>query len=268
MIRNLTIVAVASFVLALGCFGGAAALGGRELLTRGWTIPMNDWHIDVSDDDDHVSITPGGVNAGDREETTRQIAWAGAEALQIDLPADVTYTQAAPGAGASIKVSGPRFLVDRVEVENGRIRLKGDDDSGDINVTGHGIHISRGRDALVIEVTAPAVRSFTLNGSGDLDVRAYDQPTLDLEINGSGAISAHGKTAKLDLQVSGSGEADLGGLDAGDTKVAVAGSGEAKIAPHGATEVEVAGSGEVEVITKPTSLVSNVAGSGEVHQNW
>ena len=267
MIRNLTIVAVASFVLALGCFGGAAAIGGRDLLTHGWNIP-SDWHVDVSDDDDHVTITQNGVGAGDREETERQIAWGGGDALQIDLPAEVTYTQGAPGAGASIKVSGPKYLVDRVEVENGRIRFKGDDDSGDINITGHGIHISRGHDQLVIEVTAPSVRDFTLNGSGDLTLRAYDQPTLALEINGSGGVDAQGKTAKLDLRVSGSGEADLSGLDAGDTKVAVAGSGEAKIAPHGATQVEVAGSGEVEVTTKPTSLVSNVAGSGEVHQNW
>ncbi|CAN5116327.1 head GIN domain-containing protein [soil metagenome] len=267
MIRNLTIVAVASFILALGCFGGAAALGGRELLTHGWSIPA-DWHIDVSDDDDHVSITPSGVSAGDREDTERQIVWSGGDALQIDVPAEVTYTQGAPGAGASIKVSGPKYLVDRVEVDNGRIRLKGDGEDGGVNLTGHGVHISRGHDQLVIAVTAPSVRSFTLNGSGDLSLRAYDQPTLALEINGSGGIDAQGKTAKLDLRVSGSGEADLGGLDAGDAKVAVAGSGEAKIAPRGATEVDVAGSGEVEVTTKPTSLVSNVAGSGEVHQNW
>ena len=108
----------------------------------------------------------------------------------------------------------------------------------------------------------------TLNGSGDLYLKAYDQPDLVLEINGSGRVEAQGKTRKVDLKVSGSGEADLRSLDTGDAKVALAGSGEAHLAPHGAAEVEVAGSGDVYLTSKPTVLSSNVAGSGEVHQDW
>jgi hypothetical protein len=267
MIRNLTIVAVASFVLALGCLGGAVALGGRDLLKEGWNIP-SDWHVEINDDDNHVSINPVGGTATDGDTAERQIAWAGSDALQIDVPAEVTFTQAAPGAGATIKVSGPKRLVDRVVVEGGQIRLKGDDDSASVRIHGHGFHVSGSRDPLTIEITAPAVRRFTLNGSGDLTLRSYDQPDLTLEINGSGDIQATGKAGQLDLRVAGSGEADLSALDAGDTKVSVAGSGSARIAPHGAAEVEVAGSGDVDVTTQPTRLVTNVAGSGAVNQNW
>lgn len=263
MIRNLTIVAVASFVLALGCFGGAVALGGRDLLKNGWNIP-SDWHVEVNDDDSHVSISPGGSSATDGETAERQVAWTGSDALQIDVPAEVTFTQSAPGAGATIKISGPRRLVDRIVVDGGRIRFKGDGDF----IDGHDVHIGRGHDPLTIAVAAPDVRRFTLNGSGDLKLRAYDQLDLTLEINGSGDASAEGKAGKLDLRVAGSGEADLSALDAGDTTVSVAGSGSARIAPHGAAEVEVAGSGDVDVTTKPTSLATSVAGSGEVNQNW
>jgi hypothetical protein len=263
MIRNLTIVAVASFVLAVGCFTGAAALGGRDILQHGWRFPA-DWHVEINDDDDHVSITPVGVSDADRENIVRQIPWAGASALQIDVPADVIYTQAAPGAAASFRVSGPKYLVDRVMIDGDRIRLKDDGVSG---LTGHSFHVSRGRE-LTIEATAPAVHGFTLNGSGELSLRSYDQPTLALEINGSGDADAQGKAQKVDLKISGSGEADLSGLDGGEVEVALAGSGSARIAPHGVAKVEVAGSGEVDVTTKPTSLVSDVAGSGEVNQNW
>ena len=213
MIRNLTIVAVASFVLTIGCFAGAAALGGREIVQHGWSFPK-DWHIDVDDDDSHVHIGPGAASDQDQgQEAVRQIAWVGAKALQIDLLADITYTQAAPGAGAAIKVSGPQKLVDRVMVEDGHIWLKGDDvgTSGHITLNGHGVNISGSDQRLSIEITAPAVRDITLNGGGDLDLRAYDQPSLALTVNGSG---------------------------------------------------------EVGVTTKPTSLVTNVAGSGEVHQDW
>jgi len=269
MIRNLTIVAVASFVLALGCFAGAAALGGRDILKNGWNFPA-DWNVEINDGEDHVSITPGGANLSDaeRESIVRQIAWAGADSLQVDIPAQVIYTQGAPGSVASVRVSGPKYLVNRVVIEGDRIRLKSDGDAESVNLTGHGFHISRGHDQLTVEVTAPAVRRFTLNGSGDLSLRSYDQPSLALEINGSGDADAGGKAAKVDLRISGSGEADLSGLDGGDIEVAVAGSGSARIAPHGAAKIEVAGSGEVDVTTEPTSLVTDVAGSGEVNQNW
>jgi hypothetical protein len=268
MIRNLTIVAVASFVLALGCFGGAAAIGGRDLVTHGWTIPMKDWHVDVSDNDDHVSIRPGRARE-DYEETVRQIAWTGGETLQIDVPGEVIFTQAAPGAGASIKVSGPRELVDRVIVENGRIGLK-DADGGSASFVVHGrsLQISDDSDRLSIEITAPAVRAFTLNGSGDLYLKAYDQPALALSINGSGNVEAEGKAKKVELDISGSGEADLRGLETGDARIALSGSGEAHVAPTGATEVDLAGSGDVYLTSKPSVLSSNVAGSGEVHQDW
>jgi len=269
MIRNLTIVAVASFVLALGCFGGAAAIGGRELFTHGWNIPMRDWHVDVSDNEDHVSIRPGGSSEDLGETSTRDIAWAGGESLQIDVPAEVIYTQAAAGAGASIKVTGPKRLVDRVMIENGRIGLKDNDgDGGSFTINGHGVRISGDNSRLSIEITAPAVRSFTLNGSGDLYLKAYDQPSLSLMVNGSGNVEAEGKTKKVELQVAGSGEADLRSLDTGDAKIAVAGSGEVHAAPHGVAEIDLAGSGEVYLTEKPAVLTSNVAGSGEVHQDW
>lgn len=268
MIRNLTIVAVASFVLCVGCFAGAFALGGRDIVKNGWSFPA-DWNIEVNDDNDHIHIGPGASDADYGETTTRQIAWSGSDALQIDVPADVIFTQAAPGAGGSVRIVGPQRLVDRVTLENGRLTLRdGDSDGGVVSIHGHGVHISRDSDQLSVEIVAPGVRSFTLNGSGDLHLKAYDQPDLVLEINGSGQVEAEGKTRKVDLKVSGSGEADLRSLDTGDAKVALAGSGEAHLAPHGAAEVEVAGSGDVYLTSKPTVLSSDVAGSGEVHQDW
>jgi hypothetical protein len=261
MIRNLTIVAVASFVLAVGCFAGAFALGGRDIVKHGYSFPA-DWNIEVSDDSDHVHVRSGSHHDHDDDDTTtRQIAWSGSDALQIDVPAEVIFTQAAAGAGASVKVVGPKALVDRVVMENGRLTLR--DGDGAIS-----FHTRRDNDQLSVEIVAPSVRTFTLNGSGDLYLKAYDQPDLILEINGSGKVEAQGKAKKVELQVAGSGEADLRGLDTGDARINLAGSGEAHVAPHGATEVDVAGSGDVYLTSKPTVLSSNVAGSGEVHQDW
>lgn len=267
MIRNLTIVAVASFVLFLGCFAGAFALGGGALVKHGWTIPA-DWNVEISDDHDNVRIGPGRVDVEDRETSSRQLAWSGSDALQVDVPAEVIFTQAAPGAAASVRATGPKRLVDRLVVENGRLAFRDGDGHGVLIVNGHGFHVSGDNARLSVEITAPGVRAFTLNGSGDLHVKGYDQSDLALEINGSGNVDAQGKAKKVDLRVSGSGEADLRSLETGDARIAVAGSGEAHVAPRGVAEIDLAGSGDVYLTSKPAVLTSNVAGSGEVHQDW
>jgi len=249
----------------VGGFAGGFALGGRDIVQNGWSFPA-DWNIEVSDNEDHVRIGPGFRRADHGETATRDIAWSGSDALQVDVPAEVIFTQAAPGTAASVKVTGPQALVDRVTVENGRIALR--DGEGSLTINGQGFHVTRDSDQLSVEIVAPNVRSFTLNGSGDLYLKDYDQPDLVLEINGSGGVDAQGKAKKVDLRVSGSGEADLRGLETGDAKIALAGSGEAHVAPRGAAEVDVAGSGDVYLTSKPAVLSSNVAGAGEVHQDW
>ncbi|MBO9710634.1 MAG: DUF2807 domain-containing protein [Caulobacter sp.] len=269
MIRNLTIVAVASFVLCMGCLAGAAALGGRELIQHGWSIPSN-WRVDIDDDNDHIHIGPGSTTdeSEDTSQTERQLAWSGGSSLQVDLPANVTYTQAAAGAAPSVKISGPRALVDRVVIEDGQLRLKEGSGRGVLRIGGHGFDISRDTDRLEIEVSAPAVRDFTVNGSGDLHLKGYDQPDLVLAINGSGDVEAEGRTKRLELRVSGSGDADASSLETGDAQVEISGSGSAKVAPKGLARIDVAGSGEVSLTSKPSNLETNVAGSGEVRQDW
>ena len=54
MIRALIITAVAGLVLAIACFAGAAALGGRELFENGWTVLPAELRAD--DENVHISI--------------------------------------------------------------------------------------------------------------------------------------------------------------------------------------------------------------------
>ncbi|MDG2531465.1 GIN domain-containing protein [Caulobacter endophyticus] len=266
MIRNLTIIAVASFVLAVACLGTAFAIGGREMVARGgWTIPAN-LHLSIEDEDGSVTIRPGGeVTVKDHGvDVSREIAWTGGEALRIDLPARVIFTQ---GDKAGVTVEGPERLARRVVLTGDRLHFEGDDEGSGVQVGGH-FRVRMNGDDLVIRVTAPSVRKFTLNGSGDLDIQSYDQPDLTLALNGSGEAYASGKTGKLDLKIAGSGEAELTSLTITDAKVAIAGSGEANLGPTGEADVDIAGSGEVTLTEKPASLSKSVAGSGEVNESW
>lgn len=258
MIRNLIVIAVASFVLTVACVIGVVAFGGRDLMEHGWSIP-GDIHVSDNGEDVHISV-------GGREdlgpETTRDVVWAGGPSLQINLPAEVSYAQ---GPTTKVTVTGPRALVDRVAIVDGSLRFEPDGGESRIMVGGHGVNIETVREGLKITIVAPAVTRFVLNGSPSLTLVAYDQPDLAVEINGSGEVSGTGKTQALSLSIAGSGDASLADLQAQNANVSVSGSGDAELSAGGAVQVSIAGSGDVTLTTKPASLSSNIDGSGDLH---
>ena len=252
MIRTLIIIAVASFVLAVVCFSGAAATGGRQLFQEGWAFSPA--FLQQFDENGDVSVQIG-RDSRHGPDVTQTLAWAGGPELQIDVPAEVSYTQ---GAVASVTLTGPKALVDRVILEDGRLRFRDSETKG-------GLHLRYMRDGLRVTIVAPAVKHFVVNGSGDLTIADYDQPDLAIEVNGSGEVEVAGVTQSLSLAIAGSGEARLADLKARDASVSVAGSGEAEVSASGAAQVAIAGSGDVTLTTKPASLSSNIDGSGDLH---
>lgn len=246
MIRTLLIITGASLVLCAASLGGAAALGGDDLARHGW-----DWTF--NDDGEEHTVHFDRAERGPR--VSRTLAWSGGDRLDVRVPADVIYLQ---DDDASIEVSGVQSQVDRVRVTDGRISFGDEND-----------HVTfgwRNTPPLRITVRAPSVRSFGMSGSGDLSIREYDQPTLDIRISGSGDVEAAGRTGKLSLDIEGSGEADLAALEAGDADVEISGSGDAAVAPTGAARITISGSGDVELTRRPASVTQTISGSGDVTQ--
>ena len=259
MIRTLFIIAAAGLVLATASLGGAFALGGRDMARHGWSWTFRD------PDGDTVRFQ----RADDTRtpEITRQIAWTGGDTLTIDLAADVDYVQ---GDTAGVTVTGPADLVEKVRLVDGRLTWTADDADGPNHETvvfgrnrdGHGMWAHS--EAVHIVVTAPNVSTFNLEGSADLTLKDYDQDTLAVDISGSGEVTATGRTGALELDISGSGDADLSGLAAKDANVAIAGSGDATVAPTDRADISISGSGDVDLTTRPATVNQNVSGSGEV----
>lgn len=244
MIRTLFIIAGAGLVLAAACFGGVLALGGRELMQHGWNLTFyegDDWR------DDEVRVDAGGPQA------TRTLEWAGAEAVTIDVAADVAFTQADE---PRLEVTGPAGLVERLVIEDGRLGLA--DAEGD-QLTFFG-----GRQRLRVTMAAPAVRQFTLNGSGDLSIEGYEQDDLTVALNGSGDVDVRGRARRASLEVAGSGDIDAGALQAEDARIRVEGSGSVAANPSGAADVAISGSGDVRLLSQPARLASQVDGSGDI----
>ncbi|KQY80497.1 GIN domain-containing protein [Brevundimonas sp. Root1423] len=265
MIRTLLIITGASLVLCVATLSGAAAIGGNELARHGW-----EWTFRDNDGEDHtIDFRRGEEGAA----VTRNLAWTGGERLEIDVPGEVTYVQ---GAEAGVRVTGPKAMVDRVRLIDGRLTIEGDG-SGP-NTRSVSVHVGTRRwdedgnpigadGTLKITVTAPSINTFELTDSADLEIRNYDQPVLTLAVSGFGGVEATGRTDTVKLEISGSGEADLDSLTTRDAAVDISGFGDARVAATGKAEINVSGSGDVILTERPAELTQRVSGFGEVRQD-
>lgn len=244
MIRVLVLIAITGFLVGVVSLSAAVGIGGPELAARGWRWSVVDWW----DSGDARHRGWGDGHRADGPPASRDIAWDGASQLVLNLPAEVIYTQA-EGPGR-VTIRGPQGLVDKVTLSNGRLDVAS------------GVH--RGR--LEITVTAPNVTTFEANGDDRLEIRNYDQERLNLVIHGSAEADVQGRAKRAEVEVQGSGDADLDDLVLDEAKVDVSGSGEVSIAPRLVAELDISGSGEVSLGSRPGQMRSQVSGSGRIVQ--
>src|SRR6185369_9227162 len=101
-------IAVAGFLLSVATIGAAVAIGGPEVLSHAaWTWGANrHWDFDRHwDHDEAWSRWDDDARGGDSgPQKTRDLSWTGGDTLEIDVPAEVLYTQAA--GPAKLTISG------------------------------------------------------------------------------------------------------------------------------------------------------------------
>ncbi len=119
-----------------------------------------------------------------------------------------------------------------------------------------------GSGEMVSEALADAA-SVAISGSGTLETPQVMADELAVSISGSGTYRAAGRARLLDLDLAGSGEAQLAGLRVERAAVSVAGAGDAAFASDGEVTGAIAGSGDVRVSGRARCDVA-VAGSGEI----
>jgi hypothetical protein len=104
----------------------------------------------------------------------------------------------------------------------------------------------------------------TVRGKENVDMGHIEQERLVVTVSGQGSARAEGRVEELEVQVMGSGNANLGRLTAGNVKVTVAGSGNVTVAPTENVKVNIIGSGNVRLTTKPVQIERRITGSGHV----
>ncbi len=252
MIRVLIMIAVTGFLVSVVTLSTAVAIGGPDVLANGaWGWGRNgDWNFGRDYGDWNGRHWGRHAWADSGPQTTREIDWTGGDSLEIDVPAEVTYTQA-PGAG-KLTVTGPKEAVEALQIDGGQLRFADDRRHHWADLT--------------IAMTAPAVTRFDVHGASKLAIEGYKQDKLNLDISGNADVSAKGEAKGLELTISGSSDTDLSGLKLENADVDITGSGEATLAPTASANLNISGSGDVTLLTRPAKLESNVTGSGSIHQ--
>jgi hypothetical protein len=124
-------------------------------------------------------------------------------------------------------------------------------------------HDGWGGSDVVVEASVPELTAVELSGSGDLDATGIDADAFDVRSTGSADISLAGTAGRLEVDLEGSGDADLEDLAAGAARVVVDGSGDATVRAADRLDVEVDGSGDVRYHGDP-AVIEHLDGSGEL----
>jgi hypothetical protein len=178
---------------------------------------------------------PGGMS-----EASRTLPWTGGDHLWVSVSADVRYVQ---GPDAKVTISGPRRLVDRIVVRRGVIAYEPTSWWG---WWGWGWR-SEGSDRVRITVTAPHLEAATLSGSGRMDLGRLSQDRLDLNLSGSGEATAGGAIRTLNVVISGSGGARLNGVNTSQMRTVISGSGHVNASGAcDALRITISGSGAAD----------------------
>lgn len=117
---------------------------------------------------------------------------------------------------------------------------------------------------LKVVATAPVVREVDLSGSGDVRLAGLDQDELSVELRGSGDVVADGRASIVSLALQGSGDIDTRRLKARKATIKLHGSGDVRAFASEEAKVRLHGSGDVTVKGGPKVRDAKVAGSGDI----
>jgi hypothetical protein len=265
VIRTLIMIAVAGFVLSVGSLSAAVAIGGPDAIARGgWGLfghDWGDWHREGDrkwDRDWDRDWSREWGRDGDGAESdgargpqaTRTLDWSGADSLEIDLAADVRYIQTA-GPGR-VEVTGPARAIDDVEIRGDSIRY---------DRRRHWPHPK-----LSIVIRAPDIRAFDVTGNNTLRIEGYRQQSLRLDLSGDAEVVAEGEAGEVELDLSGSSEADLADLRTRGADADVSGAARTTLAPTEWARLDISGAGDVRLTTNPARVETDISGAGRVRR--
>ena len=177
-----------------------------------------------------------------------------------------------PGATQKVEVRGEPNILDQ-------LRTRVTDDTWKIT---HEECVKNSKGVEVF-ITLPVLASVFMNGSGSIEgEQAFTASDLEVVVNGSGSIALdvaaseitsritgsgkillQGSTPLHNIDISGSGRAEMYDLESQSVDVAISGSGIAQVSAANTLNVTISGSGIVYYKGEPT-VSQHISGSGKV----
>lgn len=182
------------------------------------------------------------------ETTERELAWTPSPRMAISLPVEVSWR---PAEKARAVLHGPAWLIEHVRLDSqelrGRFKWR----------LFHNHHLR-------LDLEGPAIETWSVSGSADLRLLNLSQPSLCLELDGSGDIKAAGSVQHVTASTMGSGDIDLSLLEHPSATVKVIGSGDVTLGPSEEANLSVEGSGDITLLSSPPNIRTNILGSGDI----
>jgi hypothetical protein len=117
-----------------------------------------------------------------------------------------------------------------------------------------------------IDITTPELTEVRISGSGDADIRGLDCERFYYQISGSGDFYGEGRAKDLRMSISGSGDVETRDLIAEVVEVDISGSGDARVFASQSLEAHVSGSGDIYYYGDPEDVHRSISGSGRIRK--
>jgi len=231
--ERLVLIAVAGLGISAVCIGVGSAIGGR----------FNGFGLESPDGRPRCSRIPTAAAA------SRTLAWDAGDSVRLVVFSDARY---APGADAMLHASGDPQVLAHLRVRNGTIEL---DCRG-----------WRDRDQIQLTLPGREFRKFAIAGRSDLVLEKMNQPSVNIDIAGTGTVRAEGRIDDVAIRIAGIGHADFGKVTSLTAKAELAGVGSADIAPTDTATIKIAGPSTVNLHSNPKHLDTQIAGPGHLNK--
>jgi hypothetical protein len=184
-------------------------------------------------------------DSGKTEVITRQIPWDGSRSLVLGVPAAVRYVQGEP---AGITARGQHRSVSTLEVSGGFVKDK-------LLHTG---------EPLELEIRAPAISHFELNGRSTLRIEGYDQDSLSVTTQGAATVAVDGRARQVNVSMQGRSDVNLARLNVENLDGKVGGAGTLVAAPTRVANLEVRNVASAVLLSRPVELNMKLIDEGRV----
>jgi hypothetical protein len=118
---------------------------------------------------------------------------------------------------------------------------------------------------VAVQVPASELAAVEVAGSGDITLEGLDQDALELRVQGAGDVEASGTVDRLTASIQGAGDARLSQLRTRTARVEVQGAADAELNVSEELDVTVQGAADVSYTGNPR-VRSDIEGAGDIRR--